>query len=563
MKGHAIFELTNTETGEKRVYEDDNMVTNFLEQFCIPTGQLSYDLLALLAVGDITSGNYGINGNLLSYFTGGLLLFEDEVDEDADNIWPRNGNKVIGQAGSGSYSGANLKAGSYNETESGPVENGYRHVWDFTTNQANGQISCACLTTRSGGILGNGNSQIFSDFTENPTYLSMERVYDGSNSQNLYRPHQFNSLCNCPLLIDYNKNAIYSLMGYCSSYVAQSEEFIANQSILYKKEIRIRKEHLPITELSIFDDNPLYSGAKTNSKFEDLVFPMPQEVIDSCDYNNIFTVANLKNSSLNMEVWMNTWGSHIYLYFTTTATTLSNMNLTSSTIAVGKDLVIVDIDVDAETCNAFTVRNTTGSTITYSTRKNKYSDHAIDSNFAVTDVSHCRTYNKVQAPIFVTDKYVIMHTDDGKLYRISRADNTDVKEFCYEDNEDAKFDFGKNYENASANPRIIPLGKNIEQFNRNRALGYVSKNNGTLFMLDIENAKYGILSFSSNPSNFVRPVKVLGADLFCVNNSSSSSTFLTTSFPTMLTTINNLDSPVLKTSADTMKVTYIMTNGDV
>ena len=85
MKGHAIFELTNAKTGEKRIYEDDNMVTNFLEQFCIPTGQLSYDLIGLLAVGDLNGGKYGMCGNLLDNFTKGLLLFEDVIDEDANN----------------------------------------------------------------------------------------------------------------------------------------------------------------------------------------------------------------------------------------------------------------------------------------------------------------------------------------------------------------------------------------------------------------------------------------------------------------------------------------------
>lgn len=560
MKGHAIFELTNAKTGEKRIYEDDNMVTNFLEQFCIPTGQLSYDLIGLLAVGDLNEGSYGMCGNLLDNFTKGLLLFEDEIDEDADNIWPRNGNKVIGQASDCSYSGANVKVGSYNTTESGPVENGYRHVWDFTTSQANGQISCACLTTPNGAKLGNGDTKIFSDFAGDPTYLSMEKLSDVNDYY--YRQHQFNSLNRCPLLIDYNKNAIYSLMGYCTSYNSSSEEFVTNQSILYKKEIRIRKEFLPITEISIFDDNPLYSGTRTKTKFDDLVFPMPQEVIDSCDYDNIFTVANLKNSSLNVEVWMNSWGSHIYIYFAITSITNSNKTSLTRIIPAGADLVIVDIDTDAETCNAFTVRNTTGSTITQSISKNRYSRHETDSQFAVTDVSHCRTYNYYQAPIFITDKYVIMHTDDGKLFRISRNDNTDVREFCYENDEEAKFNFGENYNAPGANPRIIPLGKNIEQFNKNKAIGYVTSQN-SLFMIDIENAKYGIVSTSKKPSNFVRPTKVLGTDLFCVIASSSAYEFLTSSFPTMLTTINNLDTPVLKTSADTMKVTYIITNGDV
>lgn len=40
--------------------------------------------------------------------------------------------------------------GTYNENESGIIENGkgYRHVWDFGTDKSNGEISCICLTTK-------------------------------------------------------------------------------------------------------------------------------------------------------------------------------------------------------------------------------------------------------------------------------------------------------------------------------------------------------------------------------------------------------------------------------
>lgn len=555
MKGHAIFELTNTETGEKRVYEDDNMVTNFLEQFCIPTGQLNYSLQLLSTSGQYAS-SYGIVGSLLNLFTKGLLLFEDEVDEDADNIWPRNGNKVIGQGASGSYSGANTKVGSYNETESGPVENGYRHVWDFSTAQANGQISCACLTTPTGGSLGNGNSKAYSDFTGTPTKFLGNRSYD-------YSYYSGELMHIAPILVDYEKDCAYTLMGQCTMGSSLSQEFAQNQSILYKKEIRIRREKFYMLELSIFDD---LSGTPAKSKFEDLVFPMPQEVIDSCDYDSIYTLSNCCNSRLNTEVWMNSWGKHIYLHFTTTNITISNKTDTRRYVNTGDDLVIVDIDVEAETCTAFKVKNTTGSTITYS-RDYSRACHRVNPSFTNADVSYARTSVNYPAPIFVTDKYVMIHADNGKLYRVSRADNTEIKEFCYEDNTESYFNLGST-DASGVDFSFLPLGKNAEQFNKNRVVGYRSNNN-IMFMFDFENATYGILSKSVTGSDFFDAKNIIGTDLICFSlsyqdsNRNSWRQVLGGTFPTMLTTINNLDSPVLKTSADTMKVTYIITNGDV
>lgn len=556
MKGHAIFELTNTETGEKRTYEDDNMVTNFLEQFCIPTGQLNYSLQLLLTSGQVDS-RFGIGESMLNLFTKGLLLFEDEVDEDADNIWPRNGNKVIGQAATGSYSGANTKIGSYNNTESGPVENGYRHVWDFSTAQANGQISCACLSTPSGGALGNGNAKEYSDYTGTPTKFLGSRGYNHSN-------YSGEIMHTAPILVDYENDCAYTLMGECVQGEAFSERFVQNQSILYKKEIRIRREKFYMKELSIFDTQTLQPA---KNYFEDLVFPMPQEVIDSCAYDSVYTLSNCRNASLVTEVWMNSWGKHIYLHFTTTNITPSNAMDYIRYVNTGDDLVIVDIDVEAETCTAFKVKNTTGSTITYKKSANR-SHYRTNPSFTVVDASYSRTGVNYPAPIFVTDRYVIIHADNGKLYRVSRADNTNVKEFCYEDNPETYFNLGDTFYSSNCDFNFIPLGKNIEQFNKNRVVSYRRKDD-KMFMFDFENVTYGILSKSVTGSDFFDAKNMLGTDLICFSSSYSDSNNNTWrqvfggAFPTMLTTINNLDTPVLKTSADTMKVTYIITNGDV
>lgn len=64
-------------------------------------------------------------------------------------------NEEIGHAGISNTS-TDKSIGTYNANESGRIENGkgYRHVWDFASDRANGEISCICMTTKDGGTCG-------------------------------------------------------------------------------------------------------------------------------------------------------------------------------------------------------------------------------------------------------------------------------------------------------------------------------------------------------------------------------------------------------------------------
>lgn len=562
MKGHTIIELTNTKTGEKRTYEDDNMVTNFLEQFCIPTGPLNYNLYAMLA-SYASQKNNSSKSNAALYieqphcFTQGLLLFEDEIDEDADNIWPRKGNKMIGQAAGFSYSGSNTRAGSYNAVESGPVENGYRYVWDFTTSQANGQISCACLTTPWGSVLGTGNDDFCSDYLApaNPFASNCSQINPGG--QILLTTE------GKPLLIDYDKKCSYQLKGICvNKRQSISQDGIEKYSCFFKKEIRIRREKIPFDEFSIFG-KALKVGPAVD--FEDLVFPMPQEIINSCDYDTIFTKSNLSSMGFNINISVNSWGKHIYIYFALANITNSN-KANERRINTGDDLIIIDIDTEAETCNTFTVRNTTGSYIRTNSYDDNWSDYRTITGLE-DDPGYYTTYISRNQPIFVTDRYVIMHTEDGKIYRISRVDNTDVKAFTFErDNDEVPVYFGPQFNYSNLRMYFLPLGKNVEQFNKNKVIGYRREEGSyQTFMFDFENATVSWLLTKDNTfiDRSYTAIKILGTDLFALCSNDEACHLYGSTFPNFLTTINNLDTPVLKTTADTMKVTYIITNGDV
>lgn len=150
MKGHSKVVLTNVRTGQQDVYEKDNMLTKALDlifnsnDWLIPACSSIY--------------NKDVYMPIATKALGGLLLFDTKLEESTDNIWPRN--KIIGHAGNSQTVSQDVTQGIYNLQESGEIDGGYTHVWDFGTAHGNGTIACAALThvTFGNDLYGNENS---------------------------------------------------------------------------------------------------------------------------------------------------------------------------------------------------------------------------------------------------------------------------------------------------------------------------------------------------------------------------------------------------------------------
>ena len=136
IKGKTTFELTDVNTGEVEIIEDNNMVTNALQEFMLTYGVFNKSIFI----------DDNMTNALYSSLLGGLFLFDTALDEDVDNTFMPAGVKMIGNGSRGvSNSGAVTELGSYNSTESGVQSDGsIKFVYDFSTAQANGTISCAC-----------------------------------------------------------------------------------------------------------------------------------------------------------------------------------------------------------------------------------------------------------------------------------------------------------------------------------------------------------------------------------------------------------------------------------
>ncbi len=171
LKGTATIELTDVKTGRKEVIKHDNLVTNAVR-----------DLLTLNPLGMRFRSYSNTNNNtsdlsqanmyheLGSSFEagmlpicpkaiGGILLYEDALEEDPAKYYAPMSNPLVGYSSNDVNATTDARRGSMNQNESGPLEDGsgYRFVFDFATTQANGVISAVGLTSERGGKAGYGS----------------------------------------------------------------------------------------------------------------------------------------------------------------------------------------------------------------------------------------------------------------------------------------------------------------------------------------------------------------------------------------------------------------------
>lgn len=171
LKGKSVIELTDVRTNKKEIYEDENLITN-----AVP------DILRLNPSGLMypihQSGEVEYKDEIFpiaNKLYGGILLYENRLEEDRDKIIPPSDNPIIGYASNNVNSTDNPLRGSANLTESIPLENGYKFVWDFSTSQANGRISSLALTHYKAGRFYYGNN-----FNRNACLLLNRTYYDVS-----------------------------------------------------------------------------------------------------------------------------------------------------------------------------------------------------------------------------------------------------------------------------------------------------------------------------------------------------------------------------------------------
>lgn len=176
LKGKSVIELTNIHTGEREIYEDENLVTEAVFDVLNTNLQgLMYDSPSF----DSQSGEAWLLP-IYSRLTGGVLLYQNEIEEDPTLIYAPLDNPLVGYASNDVNTTEDVQRGSRNLTESKAVDGGFKYVWDFATSQANGTISCIALTNI---LAGRGCKYTNNYFV----LLKSNNINDGDINNNNYR----------------------------------------------------------------------------------------------------------------------------------------------------------------------------------------------------------------------------------------------------------------------------------------------------------------------------------------------------------------------------------------
>lgn len=153
IKGTTKIQLFDARTGELTdEIVKENMVTNAVPNILNPALQMFMAEGTDICVAGFLRRCSPIGKQLF----GGILVFSEPLEEDVNNIIPsvQARNSIIGYAGQFSSVVGNTMKGTYNATESIELDNGFTHVWDFSTDQANGEIAAVALTSAMGGDCG-------------------------------------------------------------------------------------------------------------------------------------------------------------------------------------------------------------------------------------------------------------------------------------------------------------------------------------------------------------------------------------------------------------------------
>lgn len=509
LKGLAEIELRDEKTGEALTVKHENMLTDGLSTALTPQlGRYTYTTGYLGGTGapatDENKMKY--NRSVMDHLLGGLFLFGETLQESAGNVEMPAGGALIGKGAHNAYSGVDAQRGSYNEKESGVQEDGsFRHVWDFATSQANGTIRALALTTHAGGMEGDGTREWSSAQTEEgaPLYIKLD---GGSSDYGAYVKYPDGMAGICYLFASHEKNRICAIKNqYEITYNSSGE----NPAMYFKNsgKLHVTEYGFPLSKISPFYDSyNLYRGEE-----------------HEIDVPAAFTA---QAGNQNPALYSCVSDSYAYLY-------MSNISYKK-----GADIKALRVHKSTLEVSVVSFPNVSGADI------------------YAQNITH-----GVQKTLFLTDTHAFLTANEqGEdkvnrtwLYRVSLSDGTDAARVELMDPD-----------GGSTNKAFVFFGAR----GRHIAMGYQlssSYSNGTYasLLLDPQALSVKYLNadkISVNSSNIYHYEKLsAGLYLFAGSQTAGNFNFIPALDPCMLMTVNNLPAPVEKTAAQSMKVTYTIT----
>ena len=161
LKGKTTIQLFDAKTGKLTdEVTKDNLVTNAVRNALggafnqlASSGNWAYGFSNVSSLFNLPSGK-----NFAQALYGGVLVFSQAIEENADHCLPsiEEIKSFIGCANQSASNTGNTFRGSINSAESEVGTDYVKFVWDFNTDQCNGDIASICLTSDCGGAVGYG-----------------------------------------------------------------------------------------------------------------------------------------------------------------------------------------------------------------------------------------------------------------------------------------------------------------------------------------------------------------------------------------------------------------------
>lgn len=559
LKGKTTFELTNVETGEVAVTEDNNMLTNALKYLLTsyPFDTDTTSVIRKLCLNRTDSYDTASSGlkRVMNMLTGGIILFDSALEEDADNIFPPAGVESVACGAPIAYSGINTHAGSYNGAESGPVTDeegntiGYKHVWDFATSQGNGHIASACLTTREGGHIGAGVTYALKDdeYTVHK-YGDRERLIDledligvreviNSKDRDGTIPHII------PFVYaDYNKNyiaTVQSQYAFYTGYLNPNNTSYNANTIISKRNLTLELRAIPFTEMSIFS----YYDTIGFNPYTTVTVEMPNTLKDKLD-----TWKSERASSAYIRYGCSCDEGFVYIWI------YGGENSTSATPSSAipeNDIIHVwKINTEDFTSTHLQIPNTTGHKLLCTNASQHVGQQIYITNnyMLVTSWESSEVdgvVNYYASPYMIelsdpTNVIEVLNADGSKPRSSSTTNSTAYSSHAYSNAYTIR---NKVYYTQGLSCFVIDLvsGKRYYRHTLRRAEIVNNDTYGHAHALYVQNSPGLIVNLASYSGN-----------------SSTVYSCAIRRHPELLLTINNLDTPVTKTTAQTMKVTYTL-----
>lgn len=487
IKGRTKIELTDVNTGQRQEIVHDNMVTNGFLKFVNNLGGLCGSLDSLQKCFDPTDV-------LLKDMYGGVMLFDKPLNEDADDLWIPSDTRCVAYGSDVANSGVNTHLGSFNVTESGEMSDGsYRFVWDFATNQGNGNIASLGLVPKNIAKAGWNNKR--------------GEVDTAIHDRTSYTLHT-TSISPSDMLTDiylfYDDEYIYGIERGNLKYNSSKP----GNYVVGTRTLRITKQLYPHRKISIFNK----IRYPTNKIVEVIEVPLPSNISALLD--------SVKNNVLYKHIEYD--NGYIYAFFSS-----------DGKISANAKMLLLKINVEDWSTSVVEVTNTTNLNLQY---------------LGASDSGHYLATSDTE--LRIVNGYLIVRGGSGNIYIINLANNMDVKRATYYDEtvfSSTYFYSGFKYKD------YLFFATYSDNYNYDKAF-VLNIKTGEVFVFYKDYGTNALILF--NNSNHVVKNRY-NEDFYHITVKYDGSLF-THMNPLVLMTKNNLDNVVTKTSAQTMKVTYIL-----